>query len=272
MSSRGHAKKLTATVRFLRNPRSISFPLLLGCFELSYPSKCQNERATLLFDVHEQTVVRLTSSSDVEDMLRALKLRKEIATGIDVFDVHQGAADGPTFMAVRAILGHARNVSTLVLRLSFRRFRVFPRVDVFEFLVTLDANIPHATVAPFLLRHPRIENLTLGPCGNSRRCPLSLCPLPSLQWLTCPPSCVRALTSGKPVTWLAATNDGVEHIPFPILKVLDFRPLGTSAILTTLHIDFDETSAQLLHRVSTAAPALQNLKLTESKFSQEVRS
>lgn len=205
-------------------------------------------------------------------MLCALKQRKEIATAIDVFDVHQGAADGPTFKAVQAILGHAKNVSTLVLRLSFRRFRVFPVVDVFAFLVTLDANIPHATIAPFLLRHPHVENLTLGLCGNSRRCPLSLCPLPSLQWLTCPLGCVRALTSGKPVTWLAATNDDVEHIPFPFLNVFDFRPLGTSAILTTLHIDFDETSAQLLHRVSTAAPALQNLKLTESKFSQEVRS
>lgn len=206
----------------------------------------------------------------MEDMLCALKHRNEIATAIDVFDVHQSAADGPTFKAVRAILGHAINVSTLVLRLSFRRFRVFPEVDVFEFLVTLDANIPHAAIAPFLLRHPHLENLTLGPCGNSRRCPLTLCPLPTLQCLTCPPSCVRALTSGKPVTWLASTNDGVEHIPFPFLKVFDFHPLGTSAILTTLHIDFDETSAQLLHRVSMAAPALQNLKLTESKFSQEV--
>jgi hypothetical protein len=81
---------------------------------------------------------------------------------------------------------------------------------------------------------------------------------------------VHALTSRKPVTWFAATNNGIEHIPFPTLKVFDFHPLGTSAILTTLHIDFDETSAQLLHHVSTAVPALQNLKLTESKFSQEV--
>jgi hypothetical protein len=78
---------------------------------------------------------------------------------------------------------------------------------------------------------------------------------------------MHALTSGKPVTWLAATNDGVEHIPFPILRVFDFHPLGTLAILTTLHIDFNETSAQLLHCILTAAPALQNLKLTESKFS-----
>jgi hypothetical protein len=95
-------------------PQSISFSLLLGCFELSCPSKCQNECATPSFDVHEQPVVCLTSSSEVEDMLCALKHCKEIATGIDVLDVHQGAADGPTFKAVRAILGHARNISTLV--------------------------------------------------------------------------------------------------------------------------------------------------------------
>jgi hypothetical protein len=245
--------------------------LLLGCFELSCPSKCRHERATRVFDVHEQSIVRLKSSNEVEKLLCAVRHRNEIATSIDVFEVLQGAADGVTFKSVRAILGHTRNFTSLVLRLSFRRFRVFPEVAVFDRLVALDVNIPHATVAPFLLRHPQVENLTLGPCGNSRRCPLSHCPLPHLHWLTCPPSCVRALTSGKPVTWLAATYDGVEHSPFPILKVFDFRPIGTSAILTTLHMDFDGTSGQLLHRVSMAAPALQNLKLTESKFSQEVR-
>jgi hypothetical protein len=83
---------------------------------------------------------------------------------------------------------------------------------------------------------------------------------------------VHTLTSGKPVTWLAATNNGVEHIPFPILKVFNFCPLGMSAILTMLHIDFNKTSMQLLHHISMAVPALQNLKLTASKFSQEVCS
>ena len=61
-----------------------------SCFALSCPSKCQNKCATSLFDIHEQPIVHLTSSSDVEDMLCALKHHKEIATGIDVFDVHQG--------------------------------------------------------------------------------------------------------------------------------------------------------------------------------------
>jgi hypothetical protein len=36
----------------------------------------------------------------VEDILCALKHHKEIAMGIDVFDVQQGTADRPTFKAV----------------------------------------------------------------------------------------------------------------------------------------------------------------------------
>lgn len=246
--------------------------MLLGCFQLSCRSKYQNERATHIFDVHVQSIVRLRSSNEAKELLRAVQHRNEIATSIEVLDVHQGrATDEATFKAVRAVLGHARNVTTIALRLSFRRFRVFPEVDIFARLVTLDANIPHATIATFLLRHPHIEDLTLGPCGNRLRCPLSFCSLPRLRHLTCPPSCVRALTSGKPVNWLATTYNSVDQ-PFPILKVFNFHPIGTSAILTTLHLDFDESSAQLLCRVSMAAPALQNLKLTESKFSvQEVR-
>jgi hypothetical protein len=252
----------------------MSFSSALGFFELSCPSKCQIEHATHLFDVHEQSVVQLESSNEVKALLRAVKNSNEVATGIDtfevIFEVRPGAADSVTFKAVRAILGHARNVTMVRLQLSFRCFLVFPRFTFFAHLNTLDVNIPHATIAPFLLRHPHIENLTLGPCENSQRCPLSHCSLPLLQCLTCPPSCVRGLTR-KSVMYLATTYDGVEYPPFPILKVFDFRPIGTSAFLATLHPDFDETITQLLHCVSTAAPALQNLKLTESKFSQQVR-
>ena len=250
----------------------MSLSLLSGSFQLSRPSKCQRERATHVFDVHQQDIVRLTSSNEVENLLCAIGYRNDIATRIQVFEVFQGAANGATFKAVQAILGHARNVTALVLHLSFRRFHVFPKVYVFRHLVTLDINVPHATLVPFLLRHPHVEDLTLGPCGNSRGCPLSICPLPRLQTLTCPPSrCVRALASGSPVTLLATTYDSVGHMPFPIFKVFDYRAIGTSAILTNLHLDFDATSVELLCRVSVAAPALQNLKLTESKFSQEVR-
>jgi len=81
---------------------------------------------------------------------------------------------------------------------------------------------------------------------------------------------VRALTTGSPVTWLATTYDGVEHNRFPIPKLFNFCRIGTSAILTILHTDFDQT-AQLLHRISAAAAALQILRLTESKFSHGVR-
>lgn len=42
-------------------------------------------------------------------------------------------------------------------------------------------------------------------------------------------------------------------------------------MLTTLLIDFDHMTPQLLRRISAAAPALCALKLVESKFSRKVR-
>ncbi|KAH9012325.1 hypothetical protein EDB84DRAFT_1569263 [Lactarius hengduanensis] len=197
-----------------------------------------------------QSIVRRMSTSEVEGVLRAVTYSNEVAMNIDVLDVDQRVADGVTFRAIRAILDRTPNITTLILQLSFRRFRVFPRVTVLENLIALQVNIPHATVAPFLLRHPRLESLS------------------SLQSLTCPPSCVSALTSGNPITWLATTHDGVGYTRFPIIKAFNFGIIGTS-ILTTLHTDFDHTSARLLHHISAAAPVLINLKLTESKFSDE---
>ena len=98
-----------------------------------------------------------------------------------------------------------------------------------------------------------------------------ICPLPCLQTMTCPPSCcMHALASGSPVMLLAATYASVGHTPFPIFKVFDYCAIGTLAILTNLHLDFNAMSVKLLCRVSVAVPALQNLKLTESKCSQEV--
>ncbi|KAH9168592.1 hypothetical protein EDB89DRAFT_1909173, partial [Lactarius sanguifluus] len=52
------------------------------------------------------------------------------------------------------------------------------------------------------------------------------------------------------------------HPHFPIIKAFNFGIIGTLG-LTTLHKDFDHTSAHLLHRISAVAPVLINLKLTE---------
>jgi hypothetical protein len=82
---------------------------------------------------------------------------------------------------------------------------------------------------------------------------------------------VRALIAGSAVNNLFTTYDGVRHLYFPMYKLLDFRQIETSATLTTLLIDFDLTTLQLLHRISVAAPTLRALKLVESKFSRKVQ-
>lgn len=73
------------------------------------------------------------------------------------------------------------------------------------------------------------------------------------------------------VNKLLTTYDGVRRQYFPLYKLLNFRQIGTLVGLTTLLVDFDKTTPQLLHRIAAAAPSLRVLKLTESKFSCKVR-
>lgn len=177
--------------------------------------------------------------------------------------------------SIRAILPLAQNICALVLKFPFKSIQLFPTSLVFNHLVSLSVNLPHATVARFLQRHPRLETLQLGACSNANTqiCPLAHYSLqfPLLMELICPPSCVQALIAGSVVNKLFTTYDGVRHLYFPIYKFLDFRRIETSATLTTLLIDFDHTTPQLLRRISYAAPTLRVLKLTESKFSRKVR-
>ncbi|KAI0291465.1 hypothetical protein BC826DRAFT_1023071 [Russula brevipes] len=128
---------------------------------------------------------------------------------------------------------------------------------VFERLTSLNVNISHAIVAQFLQAHPHIEDLTLGACLNVQDCPFSRCSLslPSLQFLTCPPSCVRALTDGTnrgPMSRLVTTYDGARRLNFPIARLLDFRQISTSTSLTVLHIDFDHTVNKFSHKSQVA--------------------
>jgi hypothetical protein len=171
---------------------------------------------------------------------------------------------------MRDILCRATNISDLVLRLPFKPIRILPTTVVLRHLTSLDVDIPHSAVAQLLATHSHIQNLALGPCNDTLRCPLTNSWLPFLQRLTCPPSCVRAITQGSPVDWLATTYDGVRHTRFPILRLLDFFPIQTCAVLTDLHVDFDHTAERLLLRILAAAPALVFLKLTEMSSSSEV--
>jgi hypothetical protein len=218
----------------------------------------------------QQRVTRLTSSGDVEQLLGAIKHRNEIAFEIEILEVSVKTLKGSAFKSIREILCRTQNITDLVLRLSFKPICILPPTVVLNRLTSLDVNIPHSTIAQLLQSHSHIENLALGPCNNTLRCPLTNCSLPALQCLTCPPSCTRAITHSSPVRWLAATYDGEQHARFPILRLLDFHPIQTSAVLTTLHLDFDSTTERLLLRVSVAAPALVYLKLTESSSSVKV--
>ncbi|KAH9026113.1 hypothetical protein EDB85DRAFT_1893530 [Lactarius pseudohatsudake] len=84
-----------------------------------------------------QSIVRRTSTSEVEGLLRAVAYRNEVATNINILEVDQLVADGIMFRAIQAILERMPNITPFILQLLFRCFRVFPRVTVFENLIDL---------------------------------------------------------------------------------------------------------------------------------------
>jgi hypothetical protein len=222
--------------------------------------------------VFEQEIVRLLSSKDAEDLLCAAKFHRQVMLEIEVLEVL--IYDMTDIKSIRGILPLAQNIRALVLKFPFKPIRLFPTYLTFDHLVSLNVNLPHATIASFLQMHRNLETLQLGACGNAntRICPLTHYSLrfPLLVELICPPSCVLALIVGSAATTLFATYDDVRHHRFPMYKLLDYRQFETSATLTTLLIDFDNSTPQLLHRISAAAPALRILKLAECKFSRNV--
>lgn len=224
----------------------------------------------ILLIAFQQSVTRLTSSRDAKQLLGVIEHRNEIAAEIEFLEVSVKTLKGSAFKSIREILCRTQNITDLVLRFSFKPIRILPPTVVLSRLTSLDVNIAHSTIVRLIQGHPHIENLALGRCTNTIRCPLTNCLLPALQSLTCPPGCVRAIAHNSPVRWLAVTYDGVQHARFPILRLLDFRPIQTGGVLTTLHIDYNATAERLLLRISAAAPALVYLKLTESSSSVEV--
>ena len=196
-----------------------------------------------------------------------------IAPSVDIAEVLDKAGSLASFNSIRAILRRTKKITTLHLQISFEPdLRILPPTLVFKNLTTLNVNIPHATLAPFLANHQKIQNLVLsGPC-DLPTCPLTDCHLPCLEDLVCLPSCVRALTSAdSPLQRLGVIHDTVRSSSFQTTQLLDLTRIPSSQNVTTLHLDFDHTVTDLLTRIDAAAPKLRYLKLTESPLSDRVR-
>jgi hypothetical protein len=142
-------------------------------------------------------------------------------------------------------------------------------------LMIINSNIPHTIIVPFLARCPHIMSLVLdGTCGNTATCPLGKCHLPLLKELTCPPSCVRALTSvGNPLRHLEVMQNTTQNSTFPLEQLFNTHRITTTSVLMVLHLDFDHTASKfgLLQSISDAVPGLIVLKLTEAPFADKVR-
>ena len=117
---------------------------------------------------------------------------------IDIVEVFGDAGSLQSFSAVRGVLCRTTNITSLALIFSFEpALRVLPTTQIFDNLTDLNVNAPHTAVAQFLMNHPGITSLAVGACHASN-CPLTDCPLPLLQAVSCPPGCVRAVTSAAP--------------------------------------------------------------------------
>jgi len=220
----------------------------------------------------------LKSSKDVANALRIVINQREVAEKIDIVEVLDRAGDLAYFRAIRAILKRTKNITSLTLQFSFapeRRIIPIGPTVVFKHLTALNVNVPHATLGHFLdPNHPHITDLVLSSC-NAPTCPLFDRRLPRLQRLACPPGCVEALTSAyNPISQLQIIHDTAQDAKFPLSRLFNTHPIRTSFVLTELHLDFDHTASGLqgglLQRISEAAPVLEVLRLTESRFSDKV--
>jgi hypothetical protein len=218
----------------------------------------------------------MDSVNDTHNFLCLLRCEQDIAMKVNIVEVLQKAGKRPAFKAIRGILQRTTNITSLTLRLSSApSLSIFSTTPSFVNLTVINSNIPHTIIAPFLARHPDITSLVLdGTCGNNDTCPLGNCRLPLLEELTCPPSCVCALTSvGSPLQRLEVVQNTAQNSTFPLEQLFNTHQITTTSVLTVLHLDFDHTASKfgLLQRISDAAPGLIVLKLTEAPFSDKVR-
>jgi hypothetical protein len=211
----------------------------------------------------------MKSRKDVKDF-HYMTRRRDVAATIDIVEVFADAGDLSSFNALQGVLHRTTNISSLTLIFSFEpTLRVLPTTQVFDNLTDINVNAPHTAIAQFLMKHSGITSLAVGACHASN-CPLANCPLPLLQALTCPPGCVRALTSSAAsLTQLATIHDTTGQNA--ILRLFNFTPIPTSSTITSLDINIDRQTTRLLERISAATPALHVLRLTESPFSVGVR-
>jgi hypothetical protein len=215
----------------------------------------------------------MKSPKDVSQ-LQYITTTEDIAAMIDIVEVCGDAGDMPSVNAVQKILRRTINITCLTLVFSFdSMLHVLPTSNPFGNLTHLNVNATHSAVAQFLFHHPRITSLVLGTC-HAPICPLSHISLLFLKTLTCPPSCVRALASvATPLTNLAShgTISQDTNLPqTPLLQLLNFTTIPTSSTITTLDLNINHPTTSLLQRISSAAPALRVLRLTESPFPNEV--
>ena len=184
---------------------------------------------------------------------------------INIIEVTEEAGNLLSQQFILKILHHIRNITCLTLRLLYPAALCRLSIahdQIFHNLTCLNVNVSHAFVAPFLINHPFIIQLTLGTCHTLKDSSLMDSFQPFLQKLLSPSSC--AISLGTCLTWLISIHDSLKDTIFPILPIL--RAIGPSATLTVLDLDYLHTLMELLQLILAAAPALMVLWLKESSF------
>jgi hypothetical protein len=199
----------------------------------------------------------MKSKKDVAGFAYMTK-KKSIATVIDIVEVKDEAGNLSCLKSVLDILRCTTYISCLSLEYSFPpALRRLPtgHGQVFRNLTSLTTNVPHSSVAAFLVVHPQIRFL------------------PQLEQLTIPPGCVLGLLSaGSGLRRLITVHGSRKDANYPLPRLLNsLYAFGNGRLLTILHLEFHQLDTMLLQRISVVAPCLIVLRLTESFFTFEVR-
>ncbi|KAI0314352.1 hypothetical protein OF83DRAFT_1174818 [Amylostereum chailletii] len=210
----------------------------------------------------EKTVV-LSSNQQVDAFLDRVEKSTTAALVVETLIIDH-LSDAAT--SIFRILERTHFVEELVLNISNQSPTTLLLPQPFAHLAAFETNLPHATIRPFLEKHPHLMLLKIGHCDEKTDCCLKNVSLPYLTDLSCPPKCAAALAPFAPLTRLFATARDQSDAVFDISMLFNLSTNITLSKLTVLHVTFDPCDVLTMSKIAAGAPGLTDLKLEENPY------
>lgn len=178
-------------------------------------------------------------------------------------DIHQNTLEDQASRTVyiptmRKALRAAPNLTDLTLLLPKTTLDAIFFQIYFPALRSFRSNLPHRKIRPFLVQHPALTTLVVGPCGAAGPCPLADIQLDQLTTLECHAPCLHALAHGG-LVFLKVENHSATCYMSSILCNLPSPMLS----LYSLSVDLFPNDTDVLLGILLAAPRVKKLKFLE---------